>query len=448
MLLKPLKVTAHIMMFFIASVASAYNQCMPIGKIVSDEYKPTIKLGIDVLKDRGFDLLAGKNVGLLTSGTEVNSEGKSTIQLLSDARNFNLVATFEPYRGILSANSSPLEPKIAQVLDIYDNKKNTACNITPSWLSALDVLVVDLQDTGSRFCTNISCMLYVMSACFANNVEIIILDRPNPLGNIMGGPAIEEETKSFLGPIVGAPMFHGITIGEVANLIKSKTETIIVNSTSNADHIFNQLNITPELVEKGKLTIVPMKGWKREMTWTDTELIWSIVSQKMHDETAAYDFATIALAFLCANITNNNPIINFHHVADLDRYFSCISSKDFDIVDVYDEMEREYFDLMTGLQLSYIIDDTEQCLFVNTFNIQNISICGFSTYLIASMQKYCKPWTNLNPVQQDFLRKCIGDTELCNAMFIGNAVTPRYYLEKWTKNAQKFKQRITPYLLY
>ena len=103
------------------------------------------------------------------------------------------------------------------IISLYGNNKKP----TPEQLAGIDVLVFDLQDVGARFYTYISSLHYIMEACAQNNVQLIILDRPNPNGGIVDGPLLEKEYSSFVGmhPI---PVLHGMTIGEYALMINGQ----------------------------------------------------------------------------------------------------------------------------------------------------------------------------------------------------------------------------------
>ena len=425
------------------------NFVMPTSKVIQNECKPVVKLGIDIIQERNFDLLAGKNVGILTSSTEVNSEGKLSKQVISSAKNCNLIATFEPSSWILDSDSQIFENSGTGLLDTTGKRsRQRRATITRSWLDTIDVLVIDLQDTGSRFCSNISSMIYALAICFECGVEVIILDRPNPLGSVVGGPAIEEETKSFVGPMIGMPMFHGMTIGEVANYIKESSVEVEINCDDYSEYCGDTLKITRKLMKSGKLTIVPIKGWKRDMTWAETGLVYGAVPPRIRDETCVNDLATSSLAFFCSALANNGPIFDFHHLKESDRCFACISSEKMDIVSIYSTLESEYSDLMIGLQLSYVIDDTKQCLFINTFDVKSSVTCGFSLYLIAEAQNLLKPWINLNDDKKNLLQKYVGDSELCTALFSGKVIDLRYFVNKWSHQGRKFQRRMSQYLLY
>ena len=129
------------------------------------------------------------------------------------------------------------------IISLYgDNKKPK-----PEQLAGIDIMVFDLQDVGARFYTYISSLHYIMEACAENNIQLIILDRPNPNGNIVDGPILEKEYTSFVG-IHPIPTLHGMTIGEYGKMING--EKWLKNGI------------------QCKLTIIPCLNYKREMTYS------------------------------------------------------------------------------------------------------------------------------------------------------------------------------------
>ena len=210
---------------------------------------PKIMLGIDVLESMGFKPIAGKRVGLLTHPAGVNRYGKSTIDILNSARNVNLCALFGPEHGI------------------YGNEK-------------ADVPVLDLQDVGSRSYTYASCMLRAMEACFENGKEVVVLDRPNPLGGLkVDGPPLDLKFKSYVG-MFRVPYVHSMTIGELARFAKG-TE--------------GAMEITSKAQRNGRLTVIPMRGWKRSMLWPDTGLKWVPTSPAIPSPAAAFGYSMTGL---------------------------------------------------------------------------------------------------------------------------------------------------------
>ena len=149
--------------------------------------------------------------------------------------------------------------KLITVLDCQYSLYGKFRKPNKQMLANLDVLVIDLQDVGVRCYTYISCMKYAMEACFEEGVEVVVLDRPNPLGGLkVAGPMIDLEWISYVGAFP-MPFVHGMTIGEIA-LWSKQTKGI--------------LNVDDTKRRQGKLTIVPMNGWVRKMTWPSTGLTW------------------------------------------------------------------------------------------------------------------------------------------------------------------------------
>ncbi len=220
-----------------------------------------VKTGIEVLRNRNFDLLKGKRVGLITNPTGVDSKLKSTIDILFETSDVNLVALFGPEHGVRGNYSA------GEYVDFYVDEKTQlpvyslygkTRKPTPEMLKDIDVLVYDIQDIGSRSYTYISTMGLVMEAAAENNKEVVILDRPNPLGGIrIEGNIVEDGFYSFVSqfPI---PYIHGLTVGELALLLNE--ERLLSNKM------------------KCKLTIVRMEGWNRNMIFEKTGLPWVLTS--------------------------------------------------------------------------------------------------------------------------------------------------------------------------
>ncbi|MCO5050911.1 MAG: DUF1343 domain-containing protein [Verrucomicrobiae bacterium] len=234
-----------------------------------------VKLGNEMLAQRGFRPLAGKRVGLITNPSGVNRKLESTIEILRRAPDVNLVALFGPEHGIYG--DIPAGDKVTSrtdertglpVYSLYDKTRKP----TPEMLRGLDVLVYDLQDTGCRSYTFISTMGLAMEACGAAGVEFVVLDRPNPLGGLrVEGPRLEQENQRSFVSQWDVPYVYGLTCGELAQMINAK------------GWITNQC----------QLTVIPMRGWKRAMVWADTGLPWVPASPHIpHGASPLYQVAT------------------------------------------------------------------------------------------------------------------------------------------------------------
>lgn len=215
-----------------------------------------VKTGIDVLKTRDFDILKGKRVGLITNPTGVDINLKSTIDVLYEA-GLQLKALYGPEHGVRGeyAAGAKIKSNIdkttgLQVYSLYGKTRKP----TPDMLQDIDVLVYDIQDNGCRSYTYISTMGLAMEAAAENNKEFIVLDRPNPLtGEKVEGGLVEDGFISFVSQFK-IPYVYGLTCGELAKLLNE--EGIMKGGV------------------KCKLTVVPMEGWKRSMTFEETGLSW------------------------------------------------------------------------------------------------------------------------------------------------------------------------------
>ena len=242
-----------------------------------------VMLGVDVLAADGFAAVQGKTIGLLTHPAGVNRNGVSSVEVLRRAPGVKLVSLFAPEHslyGDVKAGENfkdAVDPRTG--LPVYslhgDNRKPTAAQ-----LKGLDALVIDLQDIGVRSYTYNVTMRYAMEACFTHGVEVILLDRPNPLGGLkVDGPHLDAEFMSGVGAF-RIPYVHGLTMGELARMAATAPGV---------------LPIPDEVRAKGKLTIVPMRGWNRHMRWPETGLTFAPTSPMIRDFAAVVGYAMIGL---------------------------------------------------------------------------------------------------------------------------------------------------------
>lgn len=212
--------------------------------------------------------IAGRRVGLITNQTGVTRELKSLPELFSDHPRFRLTALFSPEHGIAGAVQAGEEiASSPQVFSLYGQHRRP----TPAMLAQVDVLVFDIQDVGARFYTYASTMLECMKAAERMKLIFIVLDRPNPIdGTRVEGPVLEEGLESFVG-IAQIPIRHGMTMGELAHLLKSDA----------------QLDLD--------LRIVPLAGWERSQWFCETGLPWVAPSPNMPTQTTAMVYPGLCL---------------------------------------------------------------------------------------------------------------------------------------------------------
>jgi uncharacterized protein YbbC (DUF1343 family) len=226
-----------------------------------------VKTGIEVLRDRGFDILIGKRVGLVTNPSGVDRHLNSTVDILYNAPGVRLVALYGPEHGVrgdVYAGGKVADAKDeATGLPVYSLYGSTR-KPTPEMLEGIDVMVYDIQDVGVRSYTFISTLGLVMEACAAKDIEVVVLDRPNPLGgNKIEGCYVEQPFNSFVSQY-RIPYVYGLTVGELAVMINE--EGLNRGQLGNQDPV------------KCKLTVVPMEGWERDMLYEDTGLPWVLPS--------------------------------------------------------------------------------------------------------------------------------------------------------------------------
>ncbi len=229
--------------------------------------------GIDVLRRDGFRLLEGKRVGLITNQTGIARDGVTTIKLLHDAPNVQLVTLFSPEHGIAGRLDVPEiedardESTHLKIISLYGKSRKP----TPESLQDIDVLVFDIQDIGTRFYTYISTMGYAMQVAAKRGVTFVVLDRPNPINGIdVGGPVLDQGRESFVGfhPI---PVRHAMTVGELAELFRHELK----------------LNLD--------LRVVQVEGWRRSDYFDRTGLLWINPSPNMRTLNQALLYPGIGL---------------------------------------------------------------------------------------------------------------------------------------------------------
>jgi uncharacterized protein YbbC (DUF1343 family) len=218
----------------------------------------SVKLGSDTMVALGYPGLKGKRIGLVTNPSGVNAAGVSTIDLLGKASGLKLVALFGPEHGVygdVKAGDYVATRKDFRTGLTVHSLYGTTRKPTAGMLRNLDVIVYDLQDIGVRSYTFISTLGLLMQAAEENGKEVVVLDRPDPLGgNRVEGAGVDPSFRSFVGQY-DIPYVYGLTVGELATWINDNY-----------------------LQRPCRLTVFRMGGWRREMSWKDTGLQWVATS--------------------------------------------------------------------------------------------------------------------------------------------------------------------------
>ena len=265
----------------------------------------TVKPGIEVLAERGFEGLQGKRVGLVTNPSGVDHLLRATIDILYEAPEVKLVALFAPEHGVRGdvyaggKVEDYTDPATGlPVHSLYGAQREP----TDAMLQGIDVMVYDIQDVGTRSYTFISTLGLVMRACARNDIEVMVLDRPNPLGGRkVEGPLVEPGFFSFVSQYA-IPYVYGLTVGELARLINEED----LNRGQKGD--------LPPV--KCRLSVVPMEGWNRDMLYTDTGLPWILPSPNIPSPRSAVCYPSAGIAgelsgYLNIGIGYNIPFETF-----------------------------------------------------------------------------------------------------------------------------------------
>ena len=222
-----------------------------------------------MLIENHLDELDGKRIGLVMNPTARIGDTHMLDTLV--ARGVNVEALYAPehgFRGEAGAGEI-IEDGIDQqtglpVFSLYGSTRKP----TPEMLSHVDILLFDMQDVGARFYTYIATLGFVLEAATESEIPVWVLDRPNPLGgNYVSGWMMEEEFQSFVGPYP-IPIAHGLTMGEMAEMIVGEEWMEFVS--------------TPDL------KVIEMDGWSREMIWPETGLEWVAPSPNLASFEQAY----------------------------------------------------------------------------------------------------------------------------------------------------------------
>ena len=389
-------------------------------------------LGVDYLEETKFDILKGKKIGLLTHPAGVNSRGISTVDVLRSSSQVDLVALFGPEHGIYGNEKAavPVEDKIDQktglpVYSLYGKFRKP----TPSMLSKIDCMVIDLQDVGVRCYTYISCMRYAMEACFEEEVQVVVLDRPNPLGGQkMAGPMIDEKWMSYVGAFP-MPFVHAMTIGEIA--LWSKKESGI-------------LKISEKARKSGQLAIVPMKNWKRAMTWPQTGLKWIPTSPNIPtlDSVAGYPMTGLGA-----------QMGKFKHGIGTPQPFRFLTFDGISPADLKTELDNLN---IAGLsfQLKTLKNnsgkDIEGVYIVLTdWSKWRPTELAFYMMQLSAKWEAPSPFTQAKESEVTLFNKHVGSSAWWNHLFqSGASCEPRKFLIRWDTEIRSFKDKVSKYYLY
>jgi uncharacterized protein YbbC (DUF1343 family) len=377
----------------------------------------TVLLGIDVLEQEGFAPLRGKRIGLVTNQTGVNSQGVKTRVILAHAPGVKLVALFTPEHGLdgteLAGRYVPSRRDPVTGLMAYSLFGPTR-KPTPEMLAGIDTLVYDMQDIGCRSYTYISTLALCMEAAGEKGIDVVVLDRPNPLGGLrIEGPRLEDRWKSFIGEIP-VPYVHGMTAGELARM-------------ADADGW-----VQPRC----RLTVIRMRGWNRQMSWEDTGLRWVKPSPNIpYDTSPLYYVATGMIGELAGmetGVGGSEPFeIAAAHYGSYDR--------------VMDAMRACH---APGVSFSPYVEGNFEGVRLHIAPHTDANLTGLGIYLLAGLDAGRRP--DLFQVSSgdklEMFFKAYGSGVIRDQ--IERGMPPSRIVAGWAGGVARFEAQRTPYLLY
>ncbi len=263
------------------ATTTGYNEMQSAARKLATR-NGAVKTGIDVLEDNSFAALkpvkdgAPRKIGLLTNQTGLDSEGRRTIDVLAHAPGISLDVIFSPEHGVTGtldttdvANTKDAVTGIA-VYSVY-GASDAARRPAVEDLEKLDAVVIDLQDVGAPFYTYETTVGYFLEGAAKAEIEVIVLDRPNPItGSFVQGPVSDEGRESFTH-YSSVPVRHGMTLGELAKMFNAERKI------------------------GARLEVVAMQGWQRGDWFDSTGLGWVNPSPNMRSLTEATLYPGVAL---------------------------------------------------------------------------------------------------------------------------------------------------------
>ena len=385
-----------------------------------------VKTGIEVLRERNFDVLQGKRVGLCTNPTGVDRNLVSTIDILHDAENVNLVALYGPEHGVrgnvYAGDHVDNEVDLRTGLKMYSLYGKTA-HPTQEMMDEIDVMVYDIQDIGCRSYTYISTMGNLMEACQKYGKELVVLDRPNPLGGKkIEGCLVEDGFYSFVSRFA-IPYIYGQTPGELALYLNAKA------------------------VKPCKLTVVEMEGWTRDMTWEDTGLEWIVASPHVpHGRSAIYYpvtgifgefyYINIGVGYTMPFEVMGAPWVNADSLA------SALNALELPGVVFRGLHYKPYYSVFKGENI--------QGVQIHITDYEKVALSEIQFYVVQEMMRL---WGN----QHDWFAECDQKrfsmfNKVCGTDKIKELFGKRYRWEDakayWDKDVEKYREESSKYYLY
>ena len=397
----------------------------------------TVKTGLEVLVESGFAPLQGKRVGLVTNPTGVDRDLNSTVDILFNAPGVKLVALFGPEHGVrgdIQAGGYVAQSTDRKTgLPIYSLYGSTR-KPTAKMLEGLDAVVYDIQDNGCRSYTFISTLGLVMQACADLGIEVIVLDRPNPLGGRkVEGSFVESGYFSFVS-MYEIPYVYGLTVGELARMLNEEGMVRGQNGR--------------EAAKKCRLTVVPMEGWCRDMTFEDTGLPWVPTSPNMPHPKTAFCYPASGIigelgGYLNIGVGYTLPFECFAAtwITDADKFAAALNALDLPGV----VFRPTYYQPTSGSSAGKTVGGVQ--IFFTDYAAARLTEIQFHVMqVVARMYPSQKPLDNTDVSKYSMFDKVLGSNR------IREAFRKNYRFDDikdyWRKDEDSFRAKSAKYYLY
>lgn len=409
----------------LATASDGENFTAESPRMANDPVLP----GIEVLRRDNFEALQGKKVGLITNPTGLDNALRSTIDILATAPGVKLTALFAPEHGVRGdyvAGANVLnETDPATGVPVYSLHGKTK-KPTPEMLKNVDVIVYDIQDIGTRSYTFISTMGLAMEAAAENGKEFMVLDRPNPLGgNKVEGNIAESAYRSFVSkyPI---PYIYGLTPGELARYLNG--EGLLKDGM------------------KADLTVIPMEGWHRYMSFAETGMPWVLPSPHIPTPYSAIlypatgimgelDYVSIGVGYTLPFKLAAAPWIDAQALTD------SLNNLNIPGVEFRPIHYKPFYAFFKGQNLNGVQ------IYIHDFKAAPLTLIQFYIMQeLAAMYPTKKAFDKATPTRLEMFDK------VCGSNKVRELFCKRYRVEDmlpfWQKDAEGFKARAEIYTLY
>jgi uncharacterized protein YbbC (DUF1343 family)/CubicO group peptidase (beta-lactamase class C family) len=385
----------------------------------------TVLSGIDVLQANHFEALkpaaegtAPRKIGVLTNQTGIDTTGRRTVDILNSVSGLKVAALFSPEHGaagLLDTAQVGNTTDAATGIPVYSVYGDTDAKKRPDVerLKELDAVVIDIQDIGVRFWTYEATMGYFLEAAAQAGIEVVVLDRPNPIsGAVVSGP-IADADKLFFTSYYTIPLRHGMTFGELARLF---------NGEKNLG---------------AKLTVVNMQGWQRGDWFDSTGQLWVNPSPNMRSLNEATLYPGVAM------VEGSNVSVG----RGTDTPFEVLGAPWIKSQELSSYLNNRHISGVRFVPTSFTpqsaVYANQECGGVNMFVTNRLALDSpeLGLEIAAALHKLYP-----NDFKMDRIARLVANQQTMNDLNAG--VDPRFISSKWNEALEAFLPVREKYLIY